>query len=343
MSVLNITDNRLAGTTLLPDDFVDYYMPHAHGEFVKVYLYLLRTAHAPETNPSLSAMADVFSCPEKDIIRALKYWQEVGLLQITEKNDEIDGITLLPVSQNLNATQQDPTILENKEEKPKPILQISSSRARELKSNDDVKELLFATSAYFGRPLQSGEMRRLLYFYDELNFPIDLIDYLVEYCIGKGKKDMNYIEKVGLSWSEEGMTTARKAKNYVKKRRDVYRDIFNAFGIRGRDPISEERADMDRWMKTYGFGLDIIEVAAARTVKKLGQANFPYAEGILSRWYNAGVRTVEDIAAQDEAHKNEQKNQPPKASSQHRQKNYANYDQRTDYDFDELERAALKQ
>ena len=62
MGSITIQDHRLAGATLLPDTFVDYYMPRANGEFVKIFLYLLRSVHAPNAHPTLSSLADVFSC-----------------------------------------------------------------------------------------------------------------------------------------------------------------------------------------------------------------------------------------------------------------------------------------
>ena len=61
MGLLTIKDSRLAGMTLLPDDFIDYYMPRANGEFVKIYLFLLRKGHTLDTDHTLSSLADVFT------------------------------------------------------------------------------------------------------------------------------------------------------------------------------------------------------------------------------------------------------------------------------------------
>ncbi|MCF0145214.1 MAG: DNA replication protein DnaD, partial [Eubacterium sp.] len=82
MSTLSIRDHRLAGAITLPDEFVDYYMPGANGDFVKIYLYLLRSVHARTAVPTVSSMADVFRLTEGDIRRALSYWQDAGLLEL---------------------------------------------------------------------------------------------------------------------------------------------------------------------------------------------------------------------------------------------------------------------
>ena len=98
MGLLTIKDSRLAGMTLLVDDFIDYYMPRANGDFVKIYLYLLRMMSAGLTT-SISDIADKFNHTEKDVVRALKYWEKCRLLSL-EYDDakNLSGIQLLDPS-----------------------------------------------------------------------------------------------------------------------------------------------------------------------------------------------------------------------------------------------------
>ena len=37
----------------------------------------------------------------------------------------------------------------------------------------------------------------------------------MEYCVGLGKKDFRYIEKVALNWAEDGISTAAQARKAV--------------------------------------------------------------------------------------------------------------------------------
>ena len=97
MSHISIQDSLLSGVSVIPDDFVDSYMPQANGEFVKIYLYLLRIAHKPDAQPTLSSLADVFSCTEKDVLRALRYWEKTGLLSLTFEGKNLSGIQLRPL------------------------------------------------------------------------------------------------------------------------------------------------------------------------------------------------------------------------------------------------------
>lgn len=383
MGSIMIQDSRLAGATMLPDDFVDYYMPRANGEFVKIFLYLLRSAHAPDRNPSLSSLADVFSCTEKDILRALRYWEKAGLLGLrftggrNAARKELEEITLLPVSRNLEATRLEPDELyldavpdadasaKTAEEpsagetapaeteapagKEPPAetepAQISSTRLRELKDNEEARKILYVAERYLGRPLSTTDMRRLLYFFDELQFPFDLLDYLIEYSVTKGGRSLNYIEKVGLAWHAEGIRTLREAKAGTSPHNKEYYTIFKAFGIRNRDPIPDEKKAMTRWLYDYGFSQELIAEAAARTVRKTGQPSFPYAERILSDWHRAGVRTAEDVAREDARHQDSQAGQRngtssgrmKAASAPAKPNRFSSFSQRNEYDFERLE------
>ncbi|MCC8137985.1 MAG: DnaD domain protein [Clostridiales bacterium] len=68
------------GATVVQNTFIDQYMPQANGEFVKVYLYLLRCANSGREF-SVSSVADVFEHTEKDVLRALTYWERQNLIR----------------------------------------------------------------------------------------------------------------------------------------------------------------------------------------------------------------------------------------------------------------------
>ncbi len=352
MSSLTVSDGRLSRATVLPDDFIDYYMPRANGEFVKIYLYLLRIAHTRDSNPTLTSMAEFFSCMEKDILSALRYWERAGLLALSYKGKELSSVRLLPLSLDSarQETPEDPLVSVPDQKIPKEQIrasaQISASRVRELKETDEVREILYIAQQYIGRPLSPTDMRRILYFYDELHFPPDLIDYLVEYCVSKGARNLNYIEKVALAWHEQGLTTLKAAKTNTNIWKKKYFTIYRAFGIRNRIPIPEETVTMDRWLSDFGFTMDIIQEAAARTLAQTGVGSFRYADRILSDWHAAGVHHLEDIAPLDEKHKAQarEKQAAAKPASRSARNNTfnTNFDNRK-YNYEELEQTLQDQ
>ena len=86
--MITLQNSRNAEVTVLTNNFIDNYMPEANGEFVKVYIYLLRLLSDASVPFSLEQMADHFFCTERDIVRALKYWEKVNLLTLTYRSNE---------------------------------------------------------------------------------------------------------------------------------------------------------------------------------------------------------------------------------------------------------------
>lgn len=99
MTAINISSDIATSFTTVSDIFIDQYMPKANGEFVKVYLYLLRATGSGAGIATISEIADHFSNTEADIIRALNYWSSEGILQVqTGADGQIIGINLCSLS-----------------------------------------------------------------------------------------------------------------------------------------------------------------------------------------------------------------------------------------------------
>lgn len=99
MTAINISSDIATSFTTVSDIFIDQYMPKANGEFVKVYLYLLRATGSGAGIATISEIADHFSNTEADIIRALNYWVSEGILQVqTGADGQIIGINLCSLS-----------------------------------------------------------------------------------------------------------------------------------------------------------------------------------------------------------------------------------------------------
>ena len=80
MTKLTLTNHAQSTTTVLENEFIDQHMAKANGEYVKVYLLLLRHLHTASGTLTISEIADKLECTEKDVTRALNYWKTQGLL-----------------------------------------------------------------------------------------------------------------------------------------------------------------------------------------------------------------------------------------------------------------------
>ena len=170
-----------------------------------------------------------------------------------------------------------------------------------------------------------------------LHFSFDLIDYLLQYCIDRGKRDFRYIEKVAISWAEAHIETTEQAQNQTMKYdKDTY-TVMNALG-KNNQPTPKEVEFIKRWYQIYGFASDVILEACERTVMATDKHRFEYADRILKSWKDFGVHHKTDIAKADAAFVSSKKKTSQTTSFT---KNKFNHFQQNDYDFDALEKELL--
>ena len=362
MSCFTVYQDNYADATMVSNLFIDEYMKDANDAQLKIYLYLLRMmqANAPV---SISDIADRFNHTEKDVLRALCYWEKCGVLILQLAPDQsLQAIRLCALNRNsaegpalppapeaelsmqaADEPQDTPAVTmlshqtiynANPYEKPS----YTPDELKEFQLRENTAQLFFIAEQYLARPLSPADMKSILFFTDRLHFSDDLIDYLLQYCVERGKKDFRYIEKVAIGWAEAGVTTPADAEKHASRYdRNVY-SIMNALG-KTNAPARNEIAYIRRWTTDYGFELDIILEACGRTVLATDRHRFAYAEGILSSWYKAGVHHLSDITGLDTSYQKE------KAARPSRQGSAAEYNRfmHSSYDFDALEKQLLNQ
>ena len=292
--------NRFQGnTTIVENDFIDHYMAKANGEYVKVYLLLLRHLHADNRALSISALADYLECTEKDVLRAFKHWSKVGLLKIDY--DDAGNICGLSIGNDTTPTETKKAPVEAVLVAPTPVVpKEPKSKSKEIQA--ELRQLYFVIEQYIGKPLSASELKKINFFFDTLNFSIDLIEYLIEYCVENGHRSFHYIESVALAWSDSGIKTVEEAKVNTSTYTKNSFSILNAFGIKGRGPAPAEMAFIKKWTSEYGFSLELIIEACNRTINNTHKADFKYADSILSNWLAKDVHDLNGVAREDAAY-----------------------------------------
>ena len=333
MKTLTLTNQAKKTVTVLENEFIDRYMPKANGEYVKVYLMLLRHLDESASLPAPSRLADLLECTEKDILRAFKYWEGQGLLEY--KEEAPDRSLQAEVSPSEASLTVAPVSGTDK-----------SVNTGKHGNRKEFKELLFVAEQYLGKTLSATDINAITYFYETLQMSADLIEYLIEYCVENGHKSIHYIQKVALSWHSQDIRTAEQAKtNSVLYNKNCY-SILNAYGIKGRAPAASEIAYIRKWHEEYAFSLEIILEACDRTMNMIHQPNFDYTDSILKNWYKKNVHTLEDVSVLDAAFTRakadkarQQTTQPSKPSGRNKFNNFEN----RSYDMNDLERRLIQQ
>ena len=94
------------------------------------------------------------------------------------------------------------------------ILSLTPDRIRELKQNEEISQLLYITEQYLTKNTDAYRNAEDPFFSMMSSIcSADLIEYLVEYCVSRGRKSMRYIETVALAWAKDGITTVEMARD----------------------------------------------------------------------------------------------------------------------------------
>ena len=361
MKELKLTKYVQTNATVLDNEFIDHYMVRANGEYVKVYLLLLRHMNHSSGYLSVSELADLLECTEKDILRALRYWKSEGLLDyLDDTPDDPSPKSTAPSSaassglhdvQSGYMTSSIPADSVSDSAALASTTNIQQYRSR--KERAEFKELLFVAEQYLGKTLSATDIDQITYFYDTLNMSAELIEYLIEYCVENDHKSMHYINKVALSWHEENITTVNLAKTSSFLYNKNCYCVLNAYGIKGRGPAASEIAYIRKWSEEYGFALEVILEACDRTMNSIHQPSFDYTDSILKRWKDKNVRQLKDIDAVDADYRKEKERAKELAKERKRQQQaqkpvnsqnnkFNNFDGRS-YDMNDLERRLVQQ
>lgn len=165
---------------------------------------------------------------------------------------------------------------------------------------EEFKWLVNIVEQYMEHPLSPSDVELVDYIYNTLHFSTDLILYLYEYCVGKNKTNVKYIQTVAINWANDGIETVERAKQNNAGYDTEYIEIMRAFGF-NKTPAPIQKQYIDSWL-SLGFSIDMIKEAANRTLLKIYEPNFNYANGIIEKWFAHNVKTTEDLKKIDELH-----------------------------------------
>ena len=355
MKKLTLKNRFQTNATLLPNDFIDNYMVNANGEFVKVYLFLLRHLDDPCSSLTIPMIADCLNNTENDVLRAFRYWETAGLLRLERDAEErITGIEF----QKMTSARESGTDIPDVPSSPVPKEPAVGESAAPIaaaapavpsntvpldtfRAQKEIKSLLFIAEQYLGKTLTRTDMETITYFYDTLHMSADLIEYLLETCVENGHKSMHYIRKVALSWCDSGIETVSQAKEQSQSYNKNCFTVLNAFGIRNRGPAASELTYIRKWTEDYGFTADMIEEACRRTISATHQPSFEYTDTILAKWHDSHVRSLKDVMVLDQAYQKEKAAQRiASVRSRTAARNLNNFERRN-YDMDSLEEQLL--
>ena len=208
---------------------------------------------------------------------------------------------------------------------------ISADDIARLRDDEEFAGLLYCLQQYMGRTFGQKDVESLVYIYDTLHLSTDMIEYLAEVCVKRGRTSSRYMEAIARDWAQKHITTVDEAKAESSQYSSQVWTVMRAFGINDRKPAEVEQTYVDKWFHTYAFSEDIVKEAISRTIEAIHKPSFQYADSILEKWHNAGIRRLDEIKSLDTEHEKRARTQATEsAKPKVRTTSFSNFKQRDD-------------
>lgn len=272
MTAINISSDIATSFTTVSDIFIDQYMPKANGEFVKVYLYLLRATGSGAGIATISEIADHFSNTEADIIRALNYWASEGILQLQSGADgQIMGINLCSLSASgMQAAQSN----------------IQSAVADNAAQNS-LQNSVVNNAAQ--NNLQNGVVNNAAQNISTAN--IRMQDSVVE------KLKSQTTDKASSSQKEYTLDEIKE----FRKNPDISELFFIIETYLKHTLSSTDTNIVLYWLDELHFSTDLVEYLVEYCITK-GHSSLRYMNKVALGWADAGIKTVDQAKDDAAAH-----------------------------------------
>ena len=272
MTAINISSDIATSFTTVSDIFIDQYMPKANGEFVKVYLYLLRATGSGAGIATISEIADHFSNTEADIIRALNYWASEGILQLQSGADgQIMGINLCSLSvSGMQAAQSN----------------IQSAVADNAAQNNLQNSVVNNATQNI---LKNGVVNNAAQNISTAN--IQMQDSVVE------KLKSQTPDKAASSQKEYTLDEIKE----FRKNPDIS-ELFFIIETYLKHTLSSTDTNMVLyWLDELHFSTDLVEYLVEYCITK-GHSSLRYMNKVALGWADAGIKTVDQAKDDAAAH-----------------------------------------
>lgn len=273
-------------------DFIERLMPSANGAYVKVYLTALSLGMTAG-EMSTAEMASKLNLLESDVVNALEYWDKQGALKYSNDNI-IFG----------NAPAQSATKTSAVNKKDMEEIRVAMTE------NPELGDLCALSQEILGKTLRSKDIETLYWFYDELGLSPEVITMLLEYCVSRDKRNMNYIEKVAISWHENGIVTIEAADKFIndeKEKNGYFYSLRKLFGIENRSLSKKEEDYLKSWRDDFMMDETMVALAYEYCVMQTSKLSFPYMNSIIKRWHELDIHTVADAERDHEDFKTKNK------------------------------------
>ena len=265
--------------------------------YLRVLLWL---ASDPALCQKPKQLAKLAGCDAKTLRAALEHWSQNGVLSLD------DGASVpamaaveVPMVEEKIAKESEKASVKHLHRADELPNYTSTQLADLMEQRAGVRALVDEAQRIMGKIFNMSEVNILVGMLDYLDLSEESVLMLLSHCVRIEKKVLRNIEKYAIRLVDQGISTPEALEaefRTVEALRSFEGQIRSMFGMGSRSLTSKEQNMLRDWL-SFGFGTDAIRLAYEITVNATREPSLPYANSILKRWNEEGLRSVEEIQA----------------------------------------------
>ena len=243
-----------------------------------------------------AALAEKLGASEGDVSRSVEFWSRAGVINVASDTE-------IPTKTTIETKAEKSVVVRRSDEIPsyttEELTAILSKRKETSFFVDECQKEL-------GKIFNTREINIVLGLIDYLGMEFEYVLTLLKYCRGIGKRSMSYAEKLAFGFVDEGIDTPDALKARIEELEAIAQNenaVRRLFGLKARALTAKEKKFLSNWFVKFGFNIDVVEYAYEKTVSSTGEASLAYANKILERWRDEGLKTLDDIRRSDDEYK----------------------------------------
>lgn len=266
MTTLSLSPNLVKKSfTMIDNTFILEYMPFAPDLYTKVYV--LGLALAVEGNNDISHIAIKLNIDKSLVIESFMYWKEQEVVNISQDNEIIEFLPIIPQSRRVKKFNKD-----------------------KYKIFNDQLHIMIKD-----RVISINEYNEYYSIMENLNIEVEAMLTIIGYCIRLKGADIGYpyILAVARNLAHDGCTTYERVQERLSEldlQDSDLRAVLKALKVK-KTADHNDRNLFLKWKNEFGFKVEAI-IQVAKQVKKGGILAL---DMLLTRYFENKLFSIDEI------------------------------------------------
>ena len=287
----------------VPCSVATEYLKTSDGNYLKVLLCILSSSTRDIESQSIIQATGL----DEDIIEdAVVHWTGLGVLKLVGQSESIVSAAVQSEDNNIPVSAVESVKPLSKAVDRKIIVSYSTKEINEKAQKDpELRHLFDEIQNYINNTINGKELGILTDLYETYHFDVPTILIAAEYCNTIGKYSIQYLSKLMIDWYEHDLCSYDEVETEIIRRTEynTYENtVRRCFGLTNK-LTTKQTQYVEKW-KQSGIDESLLNIACEKCLDGTGgKINFKYIDQVISSWVNKGIKTPEQVAADDATHR----------------------------------------